>query len=119
MSAIIIIITSIVFSSTSQILLKLWAWSVLFDWKLMDIAKSIILNPFIIWWIWMQVVALLLWIVALKKVDVSFAYPFISLGFILVLVVWHFFLHETIDIYRFIGIATILVWIIILSLSHA
>ena len=48
------------------------------------------------------------WMIALQKLELSFAYPFMSLSFILVLVISTFFLNESFNIYKAVGILLIL-----------
>ena len=48
------------------------------------------------------------WMIALQKLELSFAYPFMSLSFIIVLVLSVFFLNESFNAYKLIGILLIL-----------
>ena len=48
------------------------------------------------------------WMIALQKLELSFAYPFMSLSFILVLVISTFFLNESFNIYKAVGVILIL-----------
>jgi multidrug transporter EmrE-like cation transporter len=55
------------------------------------------------------------WIIALSKTDLSYAYPFLSLGYILVILFSYFLLHEPLSIYRIIGIACIIVGLLVIA----
>lgn len=57
--------------------------------------------------------AALCWMAAMTKFDLSFAYPFMSLSFVLVLVFSVTFFHEPINIAKIIGIICIIGGIII------
>lgn len=57
----------------------------------------------------------LTWMAALTKFELSFAYPFMSLSFALVLVAGYFFLNEGLSFYKIIGITLILIGIIVAS----
>ena len=57
------------------------------------------------------------WIVALSKTDLSFAYPFLSLGYILILVWSYFIFQENISIVRVAGILLIVVGLICVARS--
>jgi multidrug transporter EmrE-like cation transporter len=57
----------------------------------------------------LHVLALALWIVGLKSVPLSVAYPFIALGFVLVSLLSWLFLNETV------GVATVLGMVLIAS----
>lgn len=50
----------------------------------------------------------LFWITILRKADVSYAYPFASLGYGIVAVLGYLFLGEQISIYRVLGIGVII-----------
>ena len=47
------------------------------------------------------------WLLALRKVDISYAYPFIALGFVLVLGLSSWFLDERLNAARLLGVALI------------
>lgn len=49
-----------------------------------------------------------LWVMILSKVDLSFAYPMLSLGYILILFISWAFLHETIAPIRILGVVLII-----------
>lgn len=57
----------------------------------------------------------LIWMVILSKVEVSFAYSFISLGFIIVTVAGCLLFHEHITINRIVGIILISIGVIFIS----
>jgi uncharacterized membrane protein len=59
--------------------------------------------------------ASLTWMAALAKFELSFAYPFMSLSFLLVLVLSYFFLNEMITLQKAIGFALIIVGLIVAS----
>ena len=59
--------------------------------------------------------ASLTWMAALAKFELSFAYPFMSLSFLLVLVLSYFFLNEMITVQKAIGFALIIVGLIVAS----
>jgi multidrug transporter EmrE-like cation transporter len=57
--------------------------------------------------------ASLCWMAAMTKFDLSFAYPFMSTSFILVLVLSGFFFHEPVSLPKLIGICLITVGIVV------
>ncbi len=59
--------------------------------------------------------AILVWLVVLYLMDVSKAFPFISLGFIVVLLSARFYLKEFIPWYRWLGVIFIVAGIILLA----
>lgn len=57
----------------------------------------------------------LCWIATLAKLDISFAYPFTSLSFVLVLLLSSFLFGEELNLYKIIGILFIMTGIFISS----
>ena len=57
--------------------------------------------------------ASLCWMAAMTKFDLSFAYPFMSLSFVLVLILSGAFFHEPINLAKVTGLSFIIVGIII------
>ena len=61
--------------------------------------------------------SVILWIVVLSKVEVSFAYPLLSIGYVVVaLVGWRFF-GESLSAIRFVGIVIICIGVYLISKS--
>ncbi len=115
---IFLIITSIFCSSTAQIMLKVGA-SLIVN-KVTTIPEFFIkaaLTPQVIAGVSLHVGALIFWLLALRQVDVSYAYPFISLGFVFVLLMSALWLRESINLERVIGIIFILIGIIYVARS--
>lgn len=59
----------------------------------------------------------ILYILALKKLELSFAYPLISIGYVLVLIASYFLFHESISWLRIGGVALILAGISLVAKS--
>jgi multidrug transporter EmrE-like cation transporter len=55
------------------------------------------------------------WLIALSKSDLSYAYPFLSLGYILVIFFSYFLLHEPLSIYRIAGVTCIIIGLLIIA----
>jgi multidrug transporter EmrE-like cation transporter len=62
-------------------------------------------------------ISILLWTIVLSKTEVSFAYAFSSLGFVLVTLISTVFLHEHISTLRIAGIAVVCVGIVLVANS--
>ncbi len=84
--------------------------------KLYYLAK-LCLDPFLLSGFASAFVASLFWIAAMTKFDVSYAYPFMSLAFVLVLILSGLFFKEPITLWKIIGMAFIVAGIIITSQS--
>jgi len=63
------------------------------------------------------VLSVVLWIVALSRVDVSLAYPMLSLGYVVSAVGAWYFLGEAISLQRIVAIGIILIGVAILARS--
>ncbi|MFM8622389.1 MAG: 4-amino-4-deoxy-L-arabinose transferase [Holophagaceae bacterium] len=73
-------------------------------------------------WVWAGLicygVSLLVWLKSLSLVPVSFAYPFLALGFLLNGLFAYFFLSETISMVRWVALIIISLGILLHGLSH-
>jgi multidrug transporter EmrE-like cation transporter len=58
-----------------------------------------------------------IWLIVLSRLEVSAAYPLLSIGYIITAVVGYFFLDENVDSSRIAGIALICVGIVFISRS--
>ena len=63
------------------------------------------------------VVSVLVWIIGLSRVDVTIAYPMLSLGYIINAVGAWYFLGEMVSMQRILGIGVIIVGVILLARS--
>ncbi len=75
----------------------------------------LILNPWVISSLVAAFVAFLFWVVAMTKFELSHAYPFMSLSFLLVLVFSGVFLDEVISWPKLIGVGLIMGGIMVAS----
>jgi len=114
-----IILGSILMSSTAHVLLKKGTMSTaqltLPGQSLLAHFWMTFTNPWIIGGMCLHVGALVVWLWALSRVDVSFAYPFLAVGYVLVsLMAWQW-LGENISPTRMLGMAIVVVGIVVLS----
>lgn len=63
------------------------------------------------------IVSIGLWLVVLSKVDVSYAYPFLSIGYVVAAIVGHFAFAEDLSAIRIAGIIVICIGVILISRS--
>lgn len=71
-------------------------------------AVAAIGDPYIWAGLFLHSAALVTWLFALRRVDISYAYPFISLGFVLVTVLSAWLLGERVNAVRILGVALII-----------
>lgn len=74
-------------------------------------------NPFVILGLGIYFMGTLFWLTALSRVDLSFAYPFASLSYVLMLLASWFFFHENITPLRLLGSATIIIGVLLIARS--
>lgn len=74
------------------------------------LTRPLVLSGFI-----SAVLASVAWIGALSKFQLSYAYPFMSLNFVLVVLLSFFIFHDTVNWYRIIGLILICVGVFIVS----
>ncbi|MBM7661686.1 multidrug transporter EmrE-like cation transporter [Bacillus mesophilus] len=84
--------------------------------KILFIAK-LFLDPFIISGFLSAFVASIFWILAMTKFQLSYAYPFMSLAFVLVFILSIFIFKEPVSSYKIIGLSFIVLGIIVTSKS--
>jgi multidrug transporter EmrE-like cation transporter len=71
------------------------------------------------WMVWLGIgifgVSAVLWIFALSRASLSFAYPFAALGYVLILVASILLLHEHVPLLGWVGVAFIVVGIFLIA----
>jgi uncharacterized membrane protein len=82
--------------------------------KVTFFARALV-DPFIILSMILTLMAGILWMGALKKFELSYAYPFISLSFVLIFILSIIFFREAITVNKIVGLVMIVIGIIILS----
>ena len=73
----------------------------------------LLLNPWVISAFAAALLASVFWMAAMTKLQLSHAYPFMSLAFVLVLIFSGVFLHEPITLPKIIGIALIVAGLVV------
>lgn len=61
------------------------------------------LSPQVVGGLALYALGAIVWLFVLAKVDVSFAYPFVGLGFILTMLLGWWWLNEPVDLTRVVG----------------
>ncbi|MDQ8187862.1 EamA family transporter [Pelagicoccus sp. SDUM812002] len=95
----------------SQILLKKGMTSIdQFEISREGLTKSalnVAFSPYVIAGLLVMVISMASHLVVLSRVDISYAYPFLGLSFILTAAWGHFILHEDVNLWRWAGVALI------------
>ena len=74
---------------------------------------KLLLNPWIMSGVAAGFFAFLCWMTAMTRFELSYAYPFMSLAFVFVLILSAIFFHETVTMPKMIGVMLIVAGIII------
>ena len=119
LSNIAIIILSILMSSTAHVLLKKGMMTHTLGTVSSDgifgLVWAVGTNLWVMGGMLLHVSALVVWLWALSKVDISFAYPFLALGYILVSAMAWFWLGEELSPMKILGMGIIVVGILVLA----
>ena len=117
------IFLSIFFAVCSQLIIKWKMSSFSFNDTQGVIGKfllaiSMLVNPYIILSIIFTLFSGLSWMIAMTKFEISYAYPFTILGFIVVMIMSYFLFDEDLNIYKIIGTFIVIIGIIIVSKGY-
>lgn len=116
MNAIVIIIIGVIFAAFGQVSWKLGmnqaGQLTAFNFTALS---TVLLNPYVLLGFVMYGLSTIFWLIALSKKDLSFVYPFISLTYILVLVLSSLVLKESIGLNKLVGTLAIIIGLIIIS----
>ncbi len=112
------VLASVAFGAVGQLTLKAGMNSIVQSYGKLQLSVDTLLhmatNPLLIVGIAIFGVSTLLWLFALAKADLSFAYPFLSLTYLAVLIGGAFLFGDKVTLPRVLGFAVIIagVWIV-------
>lgn len=89
------------------------------DAGLAGLLRTIVTQPLVLLGLMLYGCGALAWIAVLRRMDLSYAYPFLALNFVLITLVSRFVLGETVPLMRWTGIAIICVGILVVARSGA
>jgi len=106
-----LILFTVLTNFLSQIMLKKGMTSIeKFDVSLSGVWHSgmaILFNPYVFFGLVMMVISMGSHLVVLSRVDISFAYPFLGLSFVLITAYGYFMLGEMVNSWRILGVLLI------------
>lgn len=119
--AIAYILVAVVASAAGQVLLKMGmnragALTLSFDTIVATLWK-IGTNPYIVIGLLIYVTGTVFWLAALSRVDLSYAYPFASLSYIVMLLAGWYAFDEHINLVRVMGTLVVAIGVLIISRS--
>ncbi|MCR8635985.1 EamA family transporter [Paenibacillus radicis (ex Xue et al. 2023)] len=78
---------------------------------------KIVFDPFILSGLFSAFISSFFWMAAMTKFDISYAYPFMILSFVLVFILSIFIFNEPVTAYKIIGLLLIVLGVIVTSRS--
>ena len=115
------ILVSVMLSATGQILLKKGMTQTgaitLSSNQIVSILWRIASNPYVIIGLMIYVCGTVFWLAALSRVDLSYAYPFASLSYIVMLTASWLLFHENITPVRLLGTLIVALGVLVISRS--
>ncbi len=116
------VLASVAFGAVGQLTLKAGMNSVVESYGKLQLSIDTLLhmatNPLLIVGIAIFGVSTLLWLFALAKADLSFAYPFLSLTYLAVLIGGAFLFGDKVTLPRVLGFAVIIAGVFIVARSE-
>lgn len=111
------LLVSVAFSATAQLFLKMGAARTADSATALDFARSAAMSPPL--WIGLGLYGLsvALWIRVLSKLELSAAYPFVGLGFLMTMAFGAMFLGEQVSLTRFAGTVLVALGCILVARS--
>lgn len=115
----IFIILTVIFTIYSQLIMR---WQVILAGPLpittperISYIIGLLLNPWVLSGIVATFLAGVSWIITMTKFEISYAYPFVSLNYVLVLIAGFTLFNESISITKIAGSAFVILGVIIIS----
>ncbi len=116
-----LILTGVLLNAAAQLLLKAGTNAIGhfdFHWdNILPIGLKIAFQPFILGGLSCYVVSVVVWILALSRVQVSMAYPMLSIGYVVNAIIAYYWFGEAVSPMRLAGIGVIIVGVYIVSRS--
>ncbi len=120
MVAYLIAFISVLLNAFAQIFLKqlMKCFSGVQSTYVIDLGKFFLTNIWFYAGMGCYAISVGLWLYVLGKLEVSLAYPLLSIGYIVTAFIGFFFLHENVNSVRCLGLFLIIVGIIVISRSN-
>ena len=112
----IVALISVALGSIGQLILKIGSGELRTGEGIWATVLSLI-NLKIIVAICCFVISMFLWIFVLRKMELSLAYPMVSLGYIFVMMLSFYFLQEQLSLVKFLGTGLIVAGVVVLNVK--
>jgi multidrug transporter EmrE-like cation transporter len=78
-------------------------------------AMRIVLDPWVMSGLACYAISIVSWMAVLSKVDVSYAYPFLSVGYVVVVVAAYFLFREPMGVAKILGVGLICIGVMLVA----
>ena len=116
-----LILSSVFLNALAQIFIRqgmLKLGSVSFNMEqIWNMALSVFTNMYLLSGMFSYGISIVLWMIVLSKVNVSLAYPFLSIGYVVTAVLAYLIFKEPLTVQKILGIAIICLGVVILTYS--
>jgi multidrug transporter EmrE-like cation transporter len=85
--------------------------------NILPIGTKVLINPFVLTGLLCYVISVIVWLMALSRVEVSYAYPLLSVGYIVTAFAGQFFFQEALGPVRWAGIMVICLGVFLVTRS--
>ena len=109
------ILASVLCSALGHVAVKLGVPRLVLDGGPLRFAAQLATNGWLAAGLLLHVAALVLWVLALRKVDLSFAAPFISLSFVVIALLSYVILNEPLGGLRIAGTALVVIGVVLVA----
>jgi multidrug transporter EmrE-like cation transporter len=116
-----LILTGVLLNAAAQLLLKAGTNAIgHFEFhleNLIPIGMKVAFQPFILGGLSCYVISVVVWILALSRVQVSMAYPMLSIGYVVNAIIAYYWFGEDVSVMRLAGIGIIILGVYIVARS--
>ena len=116
-----LVLTGVLLNAVAQLMLKAGTNAIgAFQFSMANLAPigwKVATQPFILGGLACYVVSVVVWILALSRVEVSIAYPMLSIGYVVNAVAAYFLFGEAVGVQRLVGIGIIILGVYIVARS--
>jgi multidrug transporter EmrE-like cation transporter len=116
-----LVLSGVLLNAAAQLLLKAGTNSIgtfaFTAGNLVPVGLKVASNPFIVGGLGCYAVSVVVWIMALSRVEVSLAYPMLSIGYVVNAVAAWYLFGEALTAQRMVGIGTIIVGVFLVARS--
>jgi len=116
-----LILSGVLLNAFAQLLLKKGMLGIgYFEMQLgnlFPVIKKVAVNSYILLGLGSYVISVVIWLLVLARVEVSYAYPFLSVGYVVVTLIGYFIFQESLSWTRVAGVSIIIIGVILLSRS--